>query len=186
MQSGGGPTFEEVVRDHGAWIRRKLVGFGVRARDLDDVAQEVLLGVWRGLPAFDASRGITPAAALRGWLHRVCERQAASYHRSPARWPESSLHPCEGLAGAEASGLEEAILQRERARLFLRAVAELPGFQQAVFVAHELEGVPMADASQALGIPENTAWNRLRLARETLRAALHRHFGHKSASRSPR
>ena len=42
---------------------------------------------------------------------------------------------------------------------------------RAVVVAYELERVAMAEVAAAQRIPLNTAWNRLRLGREDLRAA---------------
>jgi RNA polymerase sigma-70 factor (ECF subfamily) len=46
--------------------------------------------------------------------------------------------------------------------------------KRAVFVLHDLDGTSMPVVAESLEIPLNTAYSRLRLAREVLRARLSR------------
>jgi RNA polymerase sigma-70 factor (ECF subfamily) len=46
--------------------------------------------------------------------------------------------------------------------------------RRAVFILHELDDQPMPEVAKALGIPLNTAYSRLRLAREHFASALQR------------
>ncbi len=46
--------------------------------------------------------------------------------------------------------------------------------RRAVFVMHELDGISMPDIVQALEIPLNTGYSRLRLARGEFTAAVQR------------
>lgn len=166
------PTFEELVKEHGPFVRRTLAQMGVSARDLADVEQEVLCGADRGLAAFDPSLASNPETAARGWLFGICERQAASHRRAQTKRGEV-LFATEAL-DAEPGGAptaEEHLLGRERTALLGRLLAALEPRRRSVVVAYELEGVAMVDIAAALSIPENTAWNRLRLGREDLREA---------------
>lgn len=66
------------------------------------------------------------------------------------------------------------MVEGERAALLATLLARLEPRRRAVVMAYELEGVAMVDVAAAQGIPLNTAWNRLRLGREDLRAAARR------------
>jgi RNA polymerase sigma factor (sigma-70 family) len=165
------PTLESVVRQHGAWIRKTLFRLGIRPDDLEDILQEVLRAVARGLPAFDPARAARPEGALSGWLFAICERQAANHRRASCRRAEV-LRDTDELdkLGCAMPTCEESFLFHER-RARLQALLDgLEPQRRAVIVAYELDGVPMADVASMLGIPVNTAWNRLRLAREDIRA----------------
>jgi RNA polymerase sigma-70 factor, ECF subfamily len=66
---------------------------------------------------------------------------------------------------------EERLVAEENRKILLRLVEQLEPLRRAVVVAYELEGVSMAEVAASFSIPVNTAWNRLRLGREDLRAA---------------
>jgi RNA polymerase sigma-70 factor (ECF subfamily) len=61
-----------------AYARRQSVPEG----DQDDLAQEILVSVVRGLPAFEHSGR---PGAFRAWLRSIAHNQCCDYWRSPAR-----------------------------------------------------------------------------------------------------
>ncbi len=166
------PTFEGVVSEHGDWIRRTLLSLGVRASDVDDVMQEVLRGVVRGLEAFDPSLAAVPEGAVRSWLFGICERQAASYRRRKRRRAED-CRDIRGLDGFDSGSPtpETAFMTCEHKARLHDILGSMEPNRLAVIVAYELEGIPMVDVARTLGICLNTAWNRLRLARGDIKAA---------------
>lgn len=170
------PTFETIVLEYGPFIRRTLAQLGVASRDLGDVEQEVLRGVNRGLPAFDPELSANPSNALRGWIFAICERQAANHRRARRRRSEllftnDELDTEPGIG----PGSEERLIAEQHRAILLYLLDRLEPHRRAVIVAYELEGIPMADVAAAFAIPVNTAWNRLRLAREDLREAWERY-----------
>jgi RNA polymerase sigma-70 factor (ECF subfamily) len=175
MHAPDRPTFPEVVSEHGEFIQRALSQLGVCARDLADVAQEVRRGIDRGLPTYDPSLAKNPESAMRGWLFGICERQAASHRRSESRRKEILLANEDlDLARSTAPSAEEKLLEAERKALLAGLLATLEPLRRAVIVAYELLGISMQEIAAGMSIPVNTAWNRLRLAREDLRAAYYR------------
>ncbi len=166
------PTFESIVLEHGAFIRRTLAQLGVPSRDLGDVQQEVLRGVSRRLPLFDPELSANPETAVRGWVFAICERQAANHRRKRRRRGELFFTNDE-LDTSMASGpdSEERVIVEQRKVILMELLEHLEPQRRAVIVAYELEGIPMADVAAAFSISVNTAWNRLRLAREDLREA---------------
>jgi RNA polymerase sigma-70 factor (ECF subfamily) len=165
-------TFANVLFVHRRFIHRTLAQLGVCARDLPDVAQEVFRGIARGLPTFDPALAANPASAVRGWLFGICERQAASHRRSENRRNEIlTAQEDLALARSAAPSAEEELLEAERTVVLDRLLEMIEAQHRAVIVAHELEGMAMAEIAAGLSIPVATAYNRLRLARRELRAA---------------
>jgi RNA polymerase sigma factor (sigma-70 family) len=102
-----GLRWEEFVALYGwlilAWGRRD---FGLQASDAENLCQEVLLRVWKGIPRYDPARG-----RFRAWLY-VCTRNAfASLHRQGKAWV-GGRNPCIGpdLPVAVADGRERLSL----------------------------------------------------------------------------
>lgn len=172
---GEGPNLRDIVAAHATFIRRALAHLGVAARDLADVEQEVFRGVARGLPAFDPALASKREGAVKGWIYGICERQAASHRRAENKRGEV-LFATEELdySASDMPTAEERLAEAERRALLGRLLDRLEPLRRAVVVAYELEGVAMADVAATLGIPVNTAWNRLRLGRAELREAARR------------
>ena len=169
------PTFESIVDEHGEHIHRTLRALRVPSNDVPDVAQEVLAMVHRRLPAFDPALAEYPESAVRSWLVAICRRQASDYHRARRRRSERECLEADldrELAGAPDS--EQAYEACEATRILFELVGALCAERRDVVVAYEIEEMAMSDIAGAHGISVNTAWNRLRLAREDLRAGWRR------------
>lgn len=72
---------------------------------------------------------------------------------------------------ATSETAEDAMVAAERAALLSALLDRLEPHRRAAVVAYELDGLAMVEVAAAQRIPLNTAWNRLRLGREDLRAA---------------
>jgi RNA polymerase sigma-70 factor (ECF subfamily) len=165
-------SFRRVALEHQAFIRRKLAQLGVRACDLEDVAQEVLSGMEKGLPMFDPVLATRPESALRAWLFGICERQAASHRRAERKRAEVALAAARlDLHPTGEKSAEERLLEREQEALVSRLLASLEPARRTVFVATCWRAFRWKRSLFALDLRPNTAWNRLRLAREDLQAA---------------
>jgi RNA polymerase sigma-70 factor (ECF subfamily) len=149
-----------------AYVWRALARLGVRTADLEDLTHEVFLRVYRELPTCDTTH------PLRPWLFAFAFRVASSHRRLARHRLEVVGNQLEPPDPAPAA--DEALARREAQQLVDRALGTLELEQRAVFVLHELEGCSIPDVAVALGVPLNTAYSRLRLARGRFAAAVHR------------
>ena len=137
-----------------------LVGrmLGRQSPQLEDVAQDAFLAVFRALPSFAASG----PARLSSWILAIASRRAIDELRkrrdvAEAR-AEIAVHGDHG--------------RREIALAIERAVADLQPEYRAAFLLREYHELEYAEIAEALGIDLGTVKSRLSRARQALRAAL--------------
>ena len=147
-------------------VRRVLSRLGIAPSDLDDLVQQTFLDVPR------ASTRFRPGAAVRPWLFGlatvVARRRRRSLSRMFARLQEWARQPPAAAAPTPAEKYE----QSAEAQRAWRALASLAPKKRDAFVLVALEGLPCAEAAEALGVPVATIWTRVHHARIELRALL--------------
>jgi RNA polymerase sigma-70 factor (ECF subfamily) len=156
-------TFPEIFQQQSQFLWRTLMNLGVPRCDAQDVCQEVMLTVHRRLPDFDGR-------SLRGWLYGICVRFASDYRRSARVRREV---PSESLPEQTASSESTELLDRARSlRRTLAALDTLDDAKRDAFVLYEVEELTLAEVSEALAVPIQTVYSRVKAAREALRAKL--------------
>jgi RNA polymerase sigma-70 factor (ECF subfamily) len=161
------PVFREVFEMETSYVYHTLRRLGVRERDLEDLTHEVFVVVHRCLSEYD------PRRALRPWLFGIAFRVASDHRRLAHHRREVEGEPDEEpVDGAPLA--DEAIEKEQDRRLCLEALDDLGLDRRAVLVLHDIDGQPVPEIARALSIPLNTAYSRLRLAREQLKEAVRR------------
>jgi RNA polymerase sigma-70 factor (ECF subfamily) len=158
--------FTAVFEAHFDYVWNSLRRLGVRESDLEDVTHDVFFSVSGKLREFDARR------PLRPWLFGFAFRRAADYRRLARNRFEVFDANAEPRDPAP-DPLEHAIAH-EGLGIARDALGALELERRAVFILHDLDGVSMPEIALELGIPVNTAYSRLRLARGELAAAVKR------------
>lgn len=153
-----------------SWIHAQLRRLGVASRELDDVTQEVLIQVHHRWKDFDRRK------SLRPWVFSFVVRVASNHRRAVKRHPEHRLDgedtPAEFI---DPGGNPESLAaEREAREAVIEALDALDLDRRALFVLIDIEETPVPEAAEALGIPLNTAYSRLRVARIEFTAAVHR------------
>jgi RNA polymerase sigma-70 factor (ECF subfamily) len=166
-------AFADVYRNNFSFVWRSVRCLGVRPPAMDDVVQEIFIAVHRGLPAF-AGR-----SSVRTWVSGIVLNVVRHHRRSLVRKSphELSREPPadpEALRATDANPHQAAELA-EGTRLLQQLLDELDYDKREVLVLAELEEMPVPEIADALGLKLNTAYSRLRLAREELDKALARH-----------
>ena len=149
--------FTAVYNRSFAFVWRNLRRLGVQPASLDDAAQDVFLVVHRRLAE-------APADKLEPWLFGVVRKVAAGHRRTHARRGADPLEQApEPVAGG--AGPERSLEQAEAARVVHALLAHLSDDQREVFVLAELEQMAAPEIAQAIAVPLNTVYSRLRAAR---------------------
>jgi RNA polymerase sigma-70 factor (ECF subfamily) len=133
-----------------------LTRFGLPAREVEDAVHDTFVAAMSRAQSFDLQRPVRP------WLLGIAFRVAVAR----ARHGRNREDPGEIPDSADPAQDPERSLAVGRARqLAQRAVEHLPEEQRAVLVMHDLQEVPIAEIAEAMAVPVNTAYSRLRLAR---------------------
>jgi RNA polymerase sigma-70 factor (ECF subfamily) len=158
--------FVTVFREQFAYVWGVLRRLGVHENDVEDLTHEVFLNVYRKFSELD------PARPLRPWLFAFAYR-VASADRRKARHRREVI-TADAVAADPTMSADAQLVSNEERSLLLRALDQLDLERRAVLVLHEWDGEPIPEVSRALGIPLNTAYSRLRLARQDLTSAVKR------------
>jgi RNA polymerase sigma-70 factor (ECF subfamily) len=151
------PDFRSIFDREFSYVWTSLRRLGVAPRDLEDVTHDVFVEVFRNLGRYDATR------PLRPWLFAFAFRFASDYRRLARHRVEVYEEP----AGASADPpADDVVAARELRAVIMKALDSIELVRRGVFILHELDARPMAEIAEALGIPLNTAYSRLRVARE--------------------
>ncbi len=159
--------FDQVYTEHFSFVWRSLRRLGVRESHLDDATQEVFMVVHRRLSDFEGR------SSVRTWLFGIALRVAKDHRRWLRRKDPHEELP-ETLADKGPTAFDQ-LARREAAAVLDGLLDAIPDERRAVFILVELEQQSAPEVAAALGIPLNTAYSRLRLAREDFTAALARY-----------
>jgi RNA polymerase sigma-70 factor, ECF subfamily len=159
-----GTGFEAIYSEHFAFVWRCLRGLGVPEAGLDDAAQDVFVIVHRRLSEF---RG---ESTVRTWLYAIVRNVASNARRSQRRKGELAELPRDAAA---TSGDPHQNAQDQQAARFVQSFLDSVGEKKrGLFVLAVIEQMNVPEAAEALGIPLNTAYTRLRSVRADFQAAL--------------
>jgi RNA polymerase sigma-70 factor (ECF subfamily) len=161
-----GAGFEAIYAEHFAFVWRCLRGLGVEEAQLDDAAQDVFVIVYRKLPEF---RGESSA---RTWLYGIVRNVAANQRRSVSRRGPQDELPID--LAARGAGPEERAQDQQAAAFVARFLEGVGDKKRELFVLAVLEQMSIPEVAEALGIPLNTAYTRLRSVRGDFQLALQR------------
>ena len=165
--SGNGenvPLFSQLFDEHYDFVYHSLRRLGIHTRDLEDVTHDTFVKVFENLDRYDRSRPARP------WLFAFAFRLASDYRRLARHRTELGTDAEESVAAGPTA--EDVAVERQTARLAEAALLTIPIDQRAVFVLYELDETPMKTIAETLEIPVNTAYSRLRLAREAFAVAI--------------
>jgi RNA polymerase sigma-70 factor (ECF subfamily) len=153
-----------IFDQHFDFVWSTLQRLGVREADLEDLAHEVFLKVHARLSDYDRARPIRP------WLFGFAYRVAADHRRLARHRIEVfgvAAEPIDPTCPAD-----ESLEAREERALVAAALDSVDFDRRAVLLLHDAEEVPVPAIAAELGIPVNTAYSRLRVARSEFATAI--------------
>ncbi len=159
---------EELAKDLSGPLLRYLTRF-VGDRDLaEDLLQETLIRIARGLPGFEGR------SELKTWAFSIATRVAADHFRQPQnRVRIIAVEESADLPVAEPSpSIEQRVVIDEMNVCVRRVIDSLPEDYRAALVLHDLEGLTAAQTAEICGCSLPTAKIRVHRARLRLKEAL--------------
>jgi RNA polymerase sigma-70 factor (ECF subfamily) len=164
------PSFGTIYRRHSKKVRASVRWFGVPARDVEDVTQNVFLAVYNALPRFDWSRRMKP------WLNTIAYRTARDYlnarkNRSERLSDSEEFNPSDPAS----EDREGRVVGRRDARNELNAILQsLDENDRELLLLSDLDELPVREIAEAQGLPEGTVATRVRRARQRFEEAFQR------------
>ncbi|MEW5982337.1 MAG: sigma-70 family RNA polymerase sigma factor [Acidobacteriota bacterium] len=174
---------ESAVADLDAAYRSRIQQLAMRyvksPEDAEEVAQDVLLKVYRKIEAFRGD------AALSSWIYRITFNTVMSRLRSERFNSRFEIPEQELLADYEENGgrmrrepvdwssmADETVMRSQMRRKLAQALDELPKIYRVPVILRDLQGLSTEEASAKLGIKEQTLKSRLHRGRLFLRERL--------------
>ena len=152
--------FESTVADHDAMIRRICLGYAHTSQDMEDLYQDVLVNIWRGLPSFRSD------SSMRTWVYRIALNTCVSTLRIRTKQPPQTT-------------LDEVILvadhsqeKKEAVKELYECIATLGPIDKAI-VMMWLDEYSYDEIADTVGLKRNSVATRLHRAKEKLKSKLH-------------
>ncbi len=159
------PPFETIASQLSGKLRAYLERM-VGSTEAEDLLQETLIKIERGLPGF---RG---GSRLETWAFRVATRVVADHFRKPeARARIVEMEDAEEPADS-GPDIGERVILREMSSCIREVIDSLPGDYRAALVLHDLQGLTAHETAAVCGCSLATAKIRIHRARKRLQAAL--------------
>ena len=154
-------AYEDLLRRYLPALRRLARSYGRGPAELEDLLQEIALGLWTALPQFRGD------ASERTWLYRVAHNTAISFvTRRKRRTQREETGTPPDLPGPSVNPESMVIDDQQRARLWA-AVEELPLTDRQIVVLH-FEGLSAAEIEAVTGVSAGNVATRLTRVRQKL------------------
>jgi len=165
-REGDARAFQELFRNHRRDVAR-LVGRLLGPRpEVEDVLQEVFIQVFRSLPNFRGDARFTT------WLHRVTVNVTLMHLRAARSRPRLGNELLDEPAAPEGDSPVDHAARNQRLRALYKILDTLSDKKRAVFILHDLDGVPAAQIAAMVDSPVLTVRTRLFYARREVYAAM--------------
>jgi RNA polymerase sigma-70 factor (ECF subfamily) len=159
------PTWESVARDQGRFLYQVAYRLTGNDDDAQDLVQEVLLRVRRGLQTYQPG-------SLEAWLSRITTNAFLDDVRRRKRRPADALPEDPDYVLPPASSADEDLARRQLPEDIQRALTTLPEDFRSAVVLCDVVGLSYEDIGEALDIPVGTVRSRIHRGRMALRKAL--------------
>ncbi len=165
MSGSGVPTWEEVARNHGRFLYTVAYRLTGNHEDAQDLVQEVLLRVRRGLETYQPG-------SLEGWLSRITTNTFLDETRRRRRRPVDLLPEEPDRVVPPTPGADVALAREVLPDDIQDALRSLPDEYRAAVVMCDVVGLSYQEISDALDVPVGTVRSRIHRGRAMLREAL--------------
>jgi RNA polymerase sigma-70 factor, ECF subfamily len=180
LQAGDDTAVQDLADRYGSRIYQLAFRHMKNREDAEEVAQDVLMKVYRKVGAFRGD------AALSSWIYRITFNTAMSRLRT-SRAARAAEQDRERALAVEAAGEnpraahqpadwsrmpDESLLRLQLREAVTAAIQELPEIYRAPVVLRDIQGLSTEEASSRLHLKDQTLKSRLHRGRLMLRERL--------------
>ena len=173
-QRGDGRAFAELAVRFAPDIRR-ILRTVLRDDDTEDLEQEVLVALFRGLRHFSGR------ASFSTYLYRLCKNKAVDALRARDRRRRLRTLMFSEAASSGGSRQEDdpatAALRREDALACAAALKKLKGEERALLLLKDVEGLGIDELAVIFGLPPGTVKSRLHRLRDRVVSIMEEAYG---------
>jgi RNA polymerase sigma-70 factor (ECF subfamily) len=159
-------SFEELCARYFEFVWKCARGLGAPSDEIDDVVQDVFLVVQR------RGADLKDERLARSWIYGIARRVVSTHRRQrrgrDARGGEPDV---DSLSSSGPSPFAAAERSSE-VSVLLRLLDGLDERKREVFVLSEILEMSGNEIAETIGVPVNTVYSRLRVAREEFNAAV--------------
>jgi RNA polymerase sigma-70 factor, ECF subfamily len=163
IADGDREAFAELFESAAPKVKAFLMKRGSSASEADEVAQDVLLTVWRKASGFDSAR-----ASAATWIFTIARNKHVDRIRKASRDPIDPRAP----EPAPAPTPDQEVFASFDASALRGAMKNLPEDQRVILLGTFFEFRTQADLAADLGVPLGTVKSRTRLGLKKLRTLL--------------
>jgi RNA polymerase sigma-70 factor (ECF subfamily) len=165
VAAGDRSAFVALFERYAGRVKGYAMRGGASAADADEIAQDVMVSIWRRAETFDPAR-----AAASTWIFAIARNRRVDFHRRAARPGPDAADPL-FQPDPEPDGFV-ALDGAERQARLREGVATLSDEQHRVLVAAFYDGLSHSEIAAREGLPLGTVKSRIRLAFRHLHALL--------------
>ena len=159
------PTWEDIARDQGRFIYTVAYRLTGNHSDAEDLVQEVLVRVERGLATYEPR-------SLTGWLSRITTNAFYDEARRRQRRPTVELPDDTERIPGTAPTADEAAAADGLPEYLQEALLELPIDYRTAVVLCDVVGLSYIEIGEILDLPVGTVRSRIHRGRSRLRSHL--------------
>lgn len=167
MTEAGTRDFESMARQWQGPLRRMCAGYERSEAAREELFQEILLALWRSLPAFRGD------SSVRTWVFRVAHNVAGSHVGRSAREGRSREVPAEWVHGGAGVSPEETAGERESVEILNELIRGLKPLDRQIILLH-LEEVPQGEIARIVGLSRENVSTRVHRIRTALVEGMNR------------
>jgi len=164
-ERGDREAFASLFAHYAPQVKRYLLRAGADADAAEELAQEVLILVWRKATSFDPRR-----ASASTWIFTIARNKRIDRFRREKRPEYDPDDPL--LVTTQRAGGDTAVTAGQQQSRLREAMDDLPEAQASILQRAYFEGLSLREIADQEGVPLGTIKSRVRLAMGRLRQRL--------------
>ena len=158
-------AFDQLFQLYGKRLYHFALGYLKSKEEAEEVVQNVFLKIWY------KRETLNPDLSFNAYLFKIAYRQITEMLKKIIR-EKAYIHETIESALNFDNDLNEQVNYRSLLELVEKLVSDLPPRQREVFTLHKMQGMPINETSEKLGISPKTAEHHFTAAMKSIKTSL--------------